>query len=144
MKRIGNDFDRHTHTPHSQGWNYCLTAGKSTLLDVLSGRKTIGRIEGVIELNRMTATKDLLSKITAFAEQDDEHFPLATVREALQFSASMRAHEPELVDIDKIMKDMELHHAANRLVNSLSRGERKRLTLGVELASQPAVLFAGL
>lgn len=84
------------------------------------------------------------------AEQEDIHYPLATVRESLMFSHRLRyvdRHKrpmPKKIQretVNRILHLLELDTIANRLVHSLSRGELKRLTIGVELVSNPAVLF---
>ena len=64
-------------------------AGKTTLLDVLAQRKTKGTIQGSI----LVAGRSLpvsFQRSAGYCEQLDVHEPLATVREALEFSALLR------------------------------------------------------
>ncbi|CAI7770503.1 unnamed protein product, partial [Closterium sp. NIES-54] len=65
-------------------------AGKTTLLDVLAGRKTIGRIRGDILVNSFPKVHDTFARISGYVEQSDIHTPFITIRESLQFSASLR------------------------------------------------------
>jgi ABC-type multidrug transport system ATPase subunit len=120
-------------------------AGKTTLLDVLAFRKTTGAIEGSIAVNgRRTAAADFVAQ-SGFAEQEDIAMDFCTVREAVQFSAALRlplvtpaarsAHVQEVLDL------LELVPLAERRTGALALGERKRLTIAVELACNPAILF---
>lgn len=76
----------------------------------------------------------------------DVHEGTATVREALRFSAYLR--QPAEVPItekdryvEEIIELLELQDFTEALVMTLSVEARKRLTIGVELASKPALLL---
>ena len=76
----------------------------------------------------------------------DVHEPTATVREALRFSAYLR--QPASVSeqekneyVEEVLELLELQDLANALVFSLGVESRKRLTIGVELASKPELLL---
>lgn len=76
----------------------------------------------------------------------DVHEGTATIREAMQFSARLRqpAHIPmEEKDayVEEIIELLELQDLADALVFSLGVEARKRLTIGVELASKPELLL---
>ena len=80
------------------------------------------------------------------AEQMDVHEGTATVREAMRFSAYLR--QPREVpipqkdaDVEEIIELLELQSLADALVSSLRVEARKRLTIGVELASKPELLL---
>ena len=83
--------------------------------------------------------------VPAYAEQEDEHFPRSTVAEALAFSNNLRcgavAVGTRATFVDALLELLELGPLRERAVGSLSRGELKRVTVGVELASNPSVLF---
>lgn len=120
-------------------------AGKTTCLDVLAQRKNIGVVSGSLLLDGKPLDLDFARK-TAYAEQMDVHEGTATIREAMRFSAYLR----QPADIPKEEKDryveemievLELQDLADALVFSLSVEARKRLTIGVELASRPSLLF---
>jgi ABC-type branched-subunit amino acid transport system ATPase component len=127
-------------------------AGKSTLLDVIAGRKTAGTMEGDIFLNGFAREEKSFARLTAYCEQMDIHNGFATVREALAFSAALRL--PAGVDaatrdafVEEVVDMLKLRYIANRLVgevgaaNGLSPGQRKILTMGVELVSNAPILF---
>ncbi|KAI9009372.1 ABC-2 type transporter-domain-containing protein [Phycomyces nitens] len=126
-------------------------AGKTTLLDVLSMRKTIGKIEGRIYMNGEPLNIDF-ERITGYCEQMDVHNPNATVREALKFSAYLRQEasvpkEEKDAYVEQIIKLMEMDRIADALVGDLESGigisveERKRLTIATELVGKPKLLF---
>ncbi|KAI9985725.1 hypothetical protein PInf_005127 [Phytophthora infestans] len=65
-------------------------AGKTTLMDVIAGRKTAGKITGSILLNDHPATEIAVRRATGYCEQMDIHSEASTFREALTFSAFLR------------------------------------------------------
>jgi ABC-type multidrug transport system ATPase subunit len=65
-------------------------AGKTTLMDVLAGRKTSGTIEGDMRLSGYPKKQDTFSRISGYCEQTDIHSPNVTVYESLVYSAWLR------------------------------------------------------
>jgi len=65
-------------------------AGKTTLMDVLSGRKTLGTIEGEIRIAGYLKVQDTFARISGYCEQTDIHSPQITVEESLVYSAWLR------------------------------------------------------
>lgn len=65
-------------------------AGKTTLMDVLSGRKTGGYIEGDIRISGYPKKQETFARVTGYCEQNDIHSPQVTVRESLIYSAFLR------------------------------------------------------
>ncbi|OJD27662.1 hypothetical protein ACJ73_00950 [Blastomyces percursus] len=124
-------------------------AGKTTLLDVLAARKNIGVISGDVLIDgRPPGTS--FQRGTAYAEQLDVHEPTQTVREALRFSALLRqpyeAPEAEkFAYVEEILSLLELETLADAIIGDLETGlsveERKRVTIGVELAAKPELLL---
>ena len=125
-------------------------AGKTTLLDVLADRKTIGVIEG----DRLVEGKKLdvsFQRQCGYAEQQDIHEPMCSVREALRFSAYLRQpyHVPKDEKdqyVEDIIEMLELQDQADAVVGfftglGLGPGDRKKLTIGVELAARPSMLL---
>lgn len=83
---------------------------------------------------------------TAYAEQMDVHEGSATIREAMRFSAHLRqpASVPEAEKdayVEEMIELLELQDLADALVITLGVEARKRLTIGVELASKPELLL---
>lgn len=65
-------------------------AGKTTLMDVLAGRKTGGYIEGNITISGFPKKQETFARISGYCEQNDIHSPHVTVYESLLYSAWLR------------------------------------------------------
>ncbi|OWZ21089.1 ABC transporter [Phytophthora megakarya] len=121
-------------------------AGKTTLMDVIAHRKPGGSVHGRILLNGHEASDLAMRRCTGYCEQTDIHCEGATFREALTFSAFLRqpADVPNKVKRDTVRECLDLldlHPIADRIVRGASMEQLKRLTVGVELAAQPSILF---
>ncbi|KAL6615559.1 hypothetical protein ACP70R_037829 [Stipagrostis hirtigluma subsp. patula] len=126
-------------------------AGKTTLMDVLAGRKTGGYIEGNISISGYPKKQETFARVSGYCEQNDIHSPQVTVYESLLFSAWLRL--PEDVDsnkrkmfIEEVMDLVELKPLRDALVglpgvSGLSTEQRKRLTIAVELVANPSIIF---
>ncbi|KAJ7596495.1 ABC-2 type transporter-domain-containing protein [Mycena floridula] len=120
-------------------------AGKTTCLDVLAQRKTIGVISGDLLVDGRPLDSDF-ARGTAYAEQMDVHEGTATVREAMRFSAYLRQPAEISIEekndyVDEMIELLELQDLSEALVFTLNVEARKRLTIGVELASKPELLL---
>lgn len=71
-------------------------AGKTTLMDVLAGRKTGGYIDGNITISGYPKNQQTFARISGYCEQTDIHSPHVTVYESLVYSAWLRL--PKEVD----------------------------------------------
>ncbi|GAB7347060.1 hypothetical protein MBLNU459_g3198t2 [Dothideomycetes sp. NU459] len=124
-------------------------AGKTTLLDVLAARKNIGVIGG----DRLVDGKPpgtSFQRGTSYAEQMDTHESTATVREALRFSADLRQpyetpQAEKYAYVEEIIGLLEMEDIADAIIGSPESGlaveQRKRVTIGVELAAKPELLL---
>lgn len=65
-------------------------AGKTTLMDVLAGRKTGGYIEGSITISGYPKNQATFARVSGYCEQNDIHSPNVTVYESLVYSAWLR------------------------------------------------------
>ncbi|KAI9368301.1 ABC drug exporter AbcA [Aspergillus egyptiacus] len=124
-------------------------AGKTTLLDVLATRTTLGVISGEMLVDGNPRDESFQRK-TGYAQQQDLHLSTATVREALEFSALLRqpAHVPRQEKINyvtEVLKLLDMTDYADAVIGVPGEGlnveQRKRLTIGVELAAKPALLL---
>ncbi|KPI34782.1 ABC transporter CDR4 [Cyphellophora attinorum] len=124
-------------------------AGKTTLLDVLATRVTMGVISGDMLVDGQQRDSSFQRK-TGYVQQQDLHLETSTVREALNFSAILRqpAHvsrDEKLAYVDEVIKLLEMEDYADAVVGVPGEGlnveQRKRLTIGVELAAKPALLL---
>ncbi|KAF8010616.1 hypothetical protein BT93_J1302 [Corymbia citriodora subsp. variegata] len=126
-------------------------AGKTTLMDVLAGRKTGGYIEGEIRISGHPKEQHTFARVSGYVEQNDIHSPQVTVEESLWFSASLRlpkevSKEKRLEFVEEVMKLVELDMLRHALVglpgsSGLSTEQRKRLTIAVELVANPSIIF---
>lgn len=124
-------------------------AGKTTLLDVLANRVGTGVVYGHMFVN--DAPRDnSFQRSTGYAMQQDLHLPSATVRESLIFSAVLRQpatvpYEEKVAYVDNILDILEMEKYADAVVGVPGKGlnveQRKRLTIGVELAAKPKLLL---
>ncbi|KAK7515313.1 ABC-2 type transporter-domain-containing protein [Phyllosticta citriasiana] len=124
-------------------------AGKTTLLDVLATRVTMGVITGNAFVDGRQRDASFQRK-TGYVQQQDLHLSTSTVREALNFSALLRqpAHVPraeKLAYVDEVIKLLDMQEYADAVVGVPGEGlnveQRKRLTIGVELAAKPQLLL---
>ncbi|KAE9336291.1 ABC transporter G family member 41 [Phytophthora rubi] len=121
-------------------------AGKTTLMDVIAGRKTAGKVRGEVLLNGYHATERAIRQCTGYCEQQDIHSEGSTVREALTFSALLRQDSDlpiaaRITSVEECLELLDLRSNADQLVRNLSQEQLKRLSIGVELTAQPSVLF---
>lgn len=124
-------------------------AGKTTLLDALASRITMGVITGDMFVDGRPCDMSFQRK-TGYVQQQDLHLATTTVREALNFSAILRQpadvpREEKLAYVEEVIKLLEMEEYADAVVGVLGEGlnveQRKRLTIGVELAAKPPLLL---
>ncbi|NWW32649.1 ABCG2 protein, partial [Panurus biarmicus] len=125
-------------------------SGKSSLLDILAARKDPHGLSGDILING--APQPANFKCTSgYVVQDDVVMGTLTVRENLKFSAALRLpksvkeHEKN-ERVNQIIKELGLSKVADSKVGTqfsrgVSGGERKRTNIGMELITDPAILF---
>ncbi|KAK7397865.1 Multidrug resistance protein [Neonectria punicea] len=124
-------------------------AGKTTLLDCLADRISMGVITGEMLVDGNPRDMSFQRK-TGYVQQQDLHLQTSTVREALNFSALLRqpAHVPreeKLEYVEQVIKLLDMEEYADAVVGVPGEGlnveQRKRLTIGVELAAKPPLLL---
>ncbi|MBA0707366.1 hypothetical protein Golax_019415, partial [Gossypium laxum] len=126
-------------------------AGKTTLMDVLAGRKTGGYIEGDIRISGFPKVQETFARISGYCEQNDIHSPQVTVKESLIYSAFLRlpkevSNEEKMIFVDEVIELVELDNLKDVIVGlpgvtGLSTEQRKRLTIAVELVANPSIIF---
>uniref|UniRef100_A0A7S0J5Y4 ABC transporter domain-containing protein n=1 Tax=Calcidiscus leptoporus TaxID=127549 RepID=A0A7S0J5Y4_9EUKA len=124
--------------------------GKTTLLNALSRRGPI--CGGQVRYGKGLWSKALKRKV-ALVEQDDFLFPMLTVREQIRYSAKLRL--PSLTAeqcearVLALLETLRLFKCADTVVGDsaavvrrgVSGGERKRLSIALQLLTLPALLF---
>lgn len=124
-------------------------AGKTTLLDALASRLTMGVITGDMLVDGRPRDSSFQRK-TGYVQQQDLHLETSTVREALTFSALLRQprsvpREEKIAYVEEVINMLEMNEYAEAVVGVPGEGlnveQRKRLTIGVEMAAKPELLL---
>lgn len=124
-------------------------AGKTTLLNVLSQRVNVGVISGDLFVNG-SPTDSSFKRSTGYVQQQDLHLAESTVREALRFSARLRqpnnvSDKDKLEWVEKVIDLLGMNSYAEAFVGKVGQGlnveQRKKLSIGVELAAKPSLLL---
>ena len=125
-------------------------SGKTSMLNVMSQRLSDSRLKQ--SGNTLYNGNPKLSSIrSAYVMQQDVLLPTLTVRETLQYSADLRLPPPTTAEerrsvVEEVILELGLKDCADtRIGNSehkgCSGGEKRRTSLGVQLLSNPSVLF---
>eukprot|EP00924_Labyrinthula_sp_SR-Ha-C_P011236 maker-scaffold_48-snap-gene-1.43-mRNA-1 protein AED:0.30 eAED:0.30 QI:5/1/1/1/1/1/2/79/656 len=131
-------------------------AGKTSLMNVLAGRVVTNgkkKVKGTILVNGVLSDPKEYRRKVAYVMQDDVLFATATVKESLDFSARLRL-EPETANdnikrseiVNDLLDSLGLTEIQDSVVGSVflrgvSGGERKRVAIGIELVTNPKLLF---
>lgn len=125
-------------------------SGKSSLLDVLAKRKDPNWLTGSVLFNGKPLPKNF-KYLSGYVIQNDVMVATATVRETLWFCANLRlptkvSHGEKKRRVEKIIEDLGLSGCAdtkigNALIRGISGGEMKRTSIGLELITEPNILF---
>ncbi|CAK1601325.1 unnamed protein product [Parnassius mnemosyne] len=120
-------------------------AGKSTLLNILTGYKTSG-MEGSITVNGMERNLSSFRKLSCYIMQDNQLHGNLTVEEAMSVatalklpSATTRGDKEEV--IQEILETLGLSEHHKTMTSNLSGGQKKRLSIALELVNNPPIMF---
>ncbi|CAB4284416.1 unnamed protein product [Prunus armeniaca] len=126
-------------------------SGKSTLIDALADRISKDSLKGSITLNGEALDSRLLKVISAYVMQDDLLFPMLTVEETLMFSAEFRlprslSKSKKKARVQALIDQLGLRNAATTVIGDeghrgVSGGERRRVSIGIDIIHDPIVLF---
>lgn len=118
--------------------------GKSTLMDALNGqRRASGKVlaNGISLYRHFKAFKHRIG----YVPQDDIVHPELTVREALNYAVQLRlpfaTPEQRQQRIQEVLEQLQLTQRKHVPVKRLSGGQRKRVSIGVELITKPSLFF---
>ena len=129
-------------------------AGKSTLMDVLALKKNFKgqKISGVVLVNGVPQDPISFSRIAGYVEQSDSHNPFSTLREAVEVSARLRlptaTSDAEVAQhVDRVLSTLGLSHLQHEIIGEpggdagVAPEVRKKVTIAVELITNPSLLF---
>ena len=122
-------------------------SGKSSLLNVLSGRIGFNnniKIEGDILINGKKIDPLNFRQNIAYVMQEDTLYPTSTPKESIEMAAILKNEND--CDSNKIIDTLELTKCQNtiigsKLIKGISGGEKKRTSIGVEMVSEPKIIF---
>ncbi|KAK3161696.1 hypothetical protein QOZ80_1BG0080290 [Eleusine coracana subsp. coracana] len=124
-------------------------AGKSTFLDALAGR--IASLDGRVALDGVEMSPSLIKRSSAYVMQDDRLFPMLTVYETLMFAADFRlgstvSATDKKLRVENLIEQLGLTSSRNTYIGDegtrgVSGGERRRVSIGVDIIHGPALLF---
>ena len=121
-------------------------AGKTTLLDALSGLRPAH--EGAVFYNGQDYYRHMpaFSTQLGYVPQEDIIHRDLTVERALYYAAKLRLPqdftEAQIAQrVDEVLDDVEIKHRRSLLISRLSGGQRKRVSIALELLAKPSVFF---
>ncbi|XP_043917293.1 broad substrate specificity ATP-binding cassette transporter ABCG2 [Protopterus annectens] len=125
-------------------------SGKSSLLDILAARKNPKGLSGDVLIDGAPQPPNFKC-ISGYVVQDDVVMGTLTVKENFQFSAALRLpksirQKQKNEKVEQLIRELGLSKVANSkigtaFVRGVSGGERKRTNIGMELITDPSVLF---
>ena len=120
-------------------------AGKSTLMGALTGLRPATQGLVLYDGRNLYADYDQLKHRVGFVPQDDILHPELTVRRALEFAAELRfppdvTKQERLQRVDEVLAELGLTHRRDLQISRLSGGQRKRVSVGIELLTRPSLL----
>ncbi|KAI8319816.1 P-loop containing nucleoside triphosphate hydrolase protein [Martensiomyces pterosporus] len=126
-------------------------AGKTTLLNILAGRIEGGVLNGRVLFRGKKRVPGVFKRRVAYVEQEDVMFPMLTVEETIMFAARLRLTDKSYTQLQKVervanvMQQLRLSHVkgskiGDTLNRGVSGGERKRVSIGVGLVTDPDMI----
>lgn len=124
-------------------------AGKTTLLEILAGILPQSKVSAQVLVNGCPVHAQSFCKISGYVAQEDALFPLLTVEETLMYSALLRlpgGKKEAITRVRVLIKELGLDHVSRSKIGEgssrgISGGEKRRVSIGVELVHDPAVVF---
>jgi ABC-type multidrug transport system ATPase subunit/ABC-type multidrug transport system permease subunit len=135
-------------------------SGKTTILDILSGRSSYDSSSstsptsekaggGRITLDSEIVTDRVMKKMKkriAYVKQNDLFFGHLTVRDQLTYTALLRLppkwdKQRKISEVNRTIRRLRLSNCADTPINKISGGEKKRVNIGSELLTDPAIIL---
>ena len=117
-------------------------AGKSTLMRTLLGIEAPTSGAVYINGNNLRQNFDLYRNQIGYVPQDDIIHMDLSVEEVLTYAAKLRLPPDNLrVSVNRVLNDIKMTERRKALIKDLSGGQRKRVSIGVELLANPKLFF---
>ncbi|KAF9369917.1 hypothetical protein CPC16_004090, partial [Podila verticillata] len=130
-------------------------SGKTTLLDLIANRqaRNVGKLHGEILLNGFPINQfgSVRKRLVGYVTQESDFMEALTVLETLMFAAKMRlprsmSNQEKADRVRIVMQELNLTHIKDTkiggaAIRGISGGEKRRVTIGIELLSSPSVLL---
>lgn len=147
-------------------------AGKTSCLDILAGRPKKGIVTGKLYINNKMPTRAEFKQITGYVDQEDSLLPTLTVYETLLCSALLRlprtmSYDMKVRRVRDVLAELGIEHIANTRIGGnpsfgsifsrgkgesgegggaptrgISGGERRRVSIALEIIPSPSLLYA--
>ncbi|KAL3229770.1 putative ABC transporter ATP-binding protein/permease [Nakaseomyces bracarensis] len=131
-------------------------SGKSSFLNLISKRLDSSAFvkfntSGIIKLNDTPISQEMFKHLCSYVSQDDDHLlSMLTVRETFKFAAALRLHQVSQKEreskTDTLISILGLKHCENTIIGNefvkgISGGEKRRVTMGIQLLSDRPILL---
>ncbi len=118
-------------------------AGKSSLLTTIVGQNMDYQGQILINGNELRQSYSAIKQEIGYVPQDDIVHGDLTVDEVLRYSARLKLPdvEQQKAAVERVLAELQISHRRKALVRELSGGQRKRVSIGVELIADPRILF---
>ncbi|UCG23394.1 MAG: FHA domain-containing protein [Chloroflexota bacterium] len=120
-------------------------AGKSTLLKALSGFSPANQGQVIVNGDDLYTNFSAYRSIMGYVPQDDIIHGQLTVRGALTYASRLRLPDATPAEIEqriqKVLAQVEMSEHVDKQINRLSGGQRKRVSIAVELLAEPGLFF---
>ncbi|WP_079139743.1 FHA domain-containing protein, partial [Streptomyces niveus] len=121
-------------------------SGKSTLLKALTGYRPANEGDVLYDNRNLYKQFAELRQRIGLVPQDDILHKELTVRKALKYAAKLRfpgdtAESEREARIDEVLRELKLDIHKEKRVTSLSGGQRKRVSVALELLTKPSLIF---
>jgi ABC transport system ATP-binding/permease protein len=119
--------------------------GKSTLLKSLNGDSPPTKGKVYLFNQELSKNWQYLKTQVGYVPQDDIVHQQLTVNQSLFYTAKLRLENISDLDIDnkinEVLTDLNILDKKNNLISNLSGGQRKRVSIAVELMTDPLIMF---
>ncbi|KAJ9582805.1 hypothetical protein L9F63_022846, partial [Diploptera punctata] len=119
-------------------------AGKSTLMNILVGYVSSG-VTGMIKTNGHPRQLKLFHKLCSYIMQEDLIQPYLSVQESMEIAANLKLgthkNQPAKLHIEEVLRTLGLLTCRDTRTECLSGGQKKRLSIALELVNNPPVIF---